>query len=213
MKRKITLILVFILAICLVFSVNVSAYNENESEEITESAGEEISSSDTYEENENFFTVLYEGVKANADKILSALAFLGSLLIALAYKRGLFPFVEKALTSLSGAVVKLGNETKKNAESENEFLSALSEKLKTTEDILLGFTESLKKLEAELASFSEEKGEREKLKLIMATEVDMLNEIILASSLPQYQKERAGECFMKMKAKLNTEVSGDESKN
>ncbi len=215
MKRKITLILVFILAFSLLFAISINAYDEGASEETTQNEAEAPTSpSDgTYEENDNFFTVLYEGIKTNADKILSALAFLGSLVIAFAYKRGLFPFVEKSLTSLSGAVVKLRSETEKNAASENEFLAALADKLKKTEDIILGFTESLQKLENELSMFAEEKGEREKLKLIMAAEVDMLNEIIMASSLPQYQKDRAGECFMKMKAKLNTEEIGDAPRN
>ena len=212
MKRKLTLIPILILVFSLIFSFSVSAYDVETNDTESTDVKEPVEEPDTYE-NDTFFTVLYEGVKENSDKILSALAFLGSLIIAFMYKKGLFPFVEKALASLSGAVVKLGNETQKNADMGNEFLSAISDKLEKCESIIAGFTDSLKKLEAGLMEFSEEKGEREKLKLIMRAEVEMLNEIIMASSLPQYQKDRAGECFMKMKEELKAEEIGDETRS
>jgi hypothetical protein len=212
MKRKLTLIPLLILVLSLIFSFCVGAYDAEVNDTESTDVKETTETIDTYEED-TFFTVLYEGVKENSDKILSALAFLGSLIIAFMYKKGLFPFIEKALASLSGAVVKLGNETKKNADLGNEFLNTLSDKLETCENIISGFSESLKKLELGLVEFSQEKGEREKLKFIMKAEVEMLNEIIMASSLPQYQKDRAGECFMKMKEELKAEEIGDEARN
>ena len=212
MKRKLTLIPILILAFSLIFTFSVSAYDAERENTESNAAKESGEALDTYEDD-TFFTVLYEGIKKNSDKILSALAFLGSLIIAFMYKKGLFPFVEKALASLSGAVVKLGNEAKKNADLGNEFLNTVTDKLERSESIISGFTDSLKRLEAGLMEFSSEKSEREKLKLIMTAEVEMLNEIIMASSLPQYQKDRAGECFMKMKQELKAEENGDEARS
>ena len=151
---------------------------------------------------ENIFSALFETASANADKILSALAFLGSLLLAFAYRKGLFPFVERSLSALGTAVGNLGDEIKRNELQKTEFTSIINNKLASVEGLITSFGEKIKTLEGELGSMEKERNERESMKLIMRTEVDMLFEIISASSLPQYQKDRANECFMKMKESL-----------
>ncbi len=165
-------------------------------------------SSDENDENE-FFPLLFEAVNTNADNILSALAFVGSIILALAYKKGLFPFVERSLSALGNAVSGLREEVKINEEAKNTLASTIDEKLSRTEELIASFKDKIELLEAELGSMETERCERENMKLIMRTEVDMLFEIITSSSLPQYQKDRASECFLKMKEKLRAGDADD----
>lgn len=160
-------------------------------------------------EDDSFFSLLFEAVNANADNVLSALAFVGSIILAFAYKKGLFPFVERSLVSLGNAVSSLREEVKSNEEAKNTLSSAIDEKLSRTEELITSFKDKIELLQTELGSMEKERCERENMKLIMRTEVDMLFEIIASSSLPQYQKDRANECFLKMKEKLRAGDADD----
>jgi hypothetical protein len=63
------------------------------------------------DEKESFFKSLFEAFEDNLSQILSALAFIGSLIIMLCYKRGLVPLVKDALAAIGAGVKKLGEKT------------------------------------------------------------------------------------------------------
>ena len=112
--------LFFIFAIILTVSlVSVSAFAEetvvNEIVETQNSA-----QSDATDSEENIFSELYGVVARHADKIFSALAFLGSLIIAFAYRKGLLPVIKGALSAMSAATSKLKEEAKTAANSATE---------------------------------------------------------------------------------------------
>ena len=58
----------------------------------------------TAAEEQNFFDEAYSFVSDNSDKILSALAAIISLVLALTYRRGLLPLLKGGLGTLSGTV-------------------------------------------------------------------------------------------------------------
>ena len=151
---------------------------------------------------ENFFTSLYSTIYENADKIFSILAFIGAIIISIAYKKGLFPFVEKALSALTGTVSTLREETEKNNTENLAFISELTKKLTTAEGMLKGFEQKIKALEEKLSEASLIKDKNEEFRSVMLAEVEMLYDIFISSSLPQYQKDKVGEAYLKMKAKL-----------
>ena len=158
------------------------------------------------ETDESIFTAIYGYVSENADKIFSILAFIGAIILSFAYKKGLFPFVEKSLTALTGAVGKLREETE-NTKLLGDSLSAeITNKLALSENVLNEALLKLSSLEERLSAAELLKDKNEKMRAILEAEVEMLYEIFISSSLPQYQKDKIGEAYAKMKAQLTKEA-------
>ena len=184
---KILTITVLILALATVFSVTAFAAAES-----AENGGGD----------ENVFAMIYSLAIENADKILSALAFLGTLIVAFAYKKGLFPFIQKTLNGLGNAVNRISEESKRSEELAEAAITKLEEKLASAAELITIVSGEMGKIEAELKSLEDGASENQKIKAVMLSQVEMLYEIFMSSSIPQYQKDRVGESFSKMKARL-----------
>lgn len=159
-------------------------------------------------EEKNAFELFFDTALENADKIFSLLAFSGTVLVAFAYKKGLFPFVEKALSALSGSVKKLREEINEKEKLGEGVKKELENKLSECDGLITSLREGLASLDEKLGTYAENKNTNESVKAIMLAEVEMLYEIFMSSSLPQYQKDRVGECFSRMKSALDG--NGDE---
>lgn len=151
---------------------------------------------------ENVFKALYDFFMENADKIFSCLAFIGALILSFAYKKGLFPFVEKALSSLTGVVKSLREESEKGAAESNAFMEKISEKLALTENILSDAKTKISELEEKLSEAMATNDKTEEFRAVMLAEVEMIYNIFISSSLPQYQKDKVGEAYARMKQAL-----------
>lgn len=184
---KILTITVLILALATVFSVTAFAAAES-----AENGGGD----------ENVFAMIYSLAIENADKILSALAFLGTLIVAFAYKKGLFPFIQKTLNGLGNAVNRISEESKRSEELAEAAITKLEEKLASAAELITIVSGEMGKIEAKLKSLEDGASENQKIKAVMLSQVEMLYEIFMSSSIPQYQKDRVGESFSKMKARL-----------
>ena len=171
----------------------------NSAPEKTEGETAEISGEKT---EENVFDIAFAFCKENADKIFSCLAFIGALILSFAYKKGLFPFVEKALSSLTAVVKSLRDETEKSSAEKNDFMEKISEKLKASEEILEGSSRKISELEEKLSEAMALSDKTEEFRAVMLAEVEMIYDIFISSSLPQYQKDKVGEAYMKMKRTL-----------
>lgn len=153
-------------------------------------------------DTKNAFESLYYELCEHSDKIFSALAFIGSLLLIFTYRRGMLPILKGGISSLSTTVATLKDEAKKSGElSESEIKSA-TEKLEKAENLLNVLTERLTKLDEELEDARVREKNSEDLKIIMRHQIDMLYEIFMSSSLPLYQKEAVGEKISIMKEQL-----------
>lgn len=153
-------------------------------------------------DTKNAFESLYYELCEHSDKIFSALAFIGSLLLIFTYRRGMLPILKGGISSLSTTVATLKDEAKKSGElSESEIKSA-TEKLEKAENLLNVLTERLTKLDEELEDARAREKNSEDLKIIMRHQIDMLYEIFMSSSLPLYQKEAVGEKISIMKEQL-----------
>lgn len=165
-----------------------------------EEKGEKQEQSSVYE---NIFSEIYAEIEINADKIFSVLAFLGTLIVGVGYKRGLLPLLRDALSKLKGSIDLAKEENDKNsllAESKMDDISqAISE-------IKVGLTKSNEELERinwQFESYEELLCEREKLKCILKGQMDMLYAIFMSSSLPQYQKDEIGAKIAEMREELS----------
>lgn len=165
----------------------------------SEEVGEGIAEA---QKSQNFFELIFEKAKAHSEKILSAVAAIGSLFLAFTYKKGLLPALKTGIDNLRDSVVKLKKESEAQSESSSSLLITASEQLKNAEDMLTSLSSRLSELEVALRENAESKDEREKFKLILLSQTDMLYDIFMTSSLPQYQKDAVGEKIADMKEKI-----------
>lgn len=143
----------------------------------------------------NIFEEIYSAAEANADKIFSILAFLGTLVVGVGYKSGLLPLLRDALSKLKSAIdgVKADGEMSK-AITENK-MAEISSFVKESNEKLRGIEERLGNYELSME-------ERESMRLVLASQVDMLYAIFMSSALPQYQKDEIGIKIQEMREEL-----------
>ena len=96
----------------------------------------------------------------------------------------------------------LREETERNSAEKNEFIEKLSEKLAASEAILEGGSAKISELEEKLSEAMALGDKTEEFRAVMLAEVEMIYDIFLNSSLPQYQKDKVGEAYAKMKRTL-----------
>ena len=212
--KKIRVLILITAALFTVFTV--SAFASESSDEaalenkgsLNEAIAEEKGEAEDIAEK-NIFESLYGEIKLHSEEILSALAFIGSLFIALTYKRGLLPMLRGSLNTMSERLGEIKDGAESSAAQSGEAIKAASEKLDKASELIALLSERLGTLEKELNEGKETRKEKETMRLIMATQVDMLYDIFATSSLPVYQKEIVGEKISEMKKALGP-VSADE---
>lgn len=179
--------------------------NTELSEDTThEDRAESGAGADGSEENEeNFFSAVYNKIMSHAGDIFSTLAFLGSLLIALAYKKGLLPALTKAISGIKDSIEKVQRSANEGNSAASEGYSKLAEKLSKLEDTLSVFCNSVMNIGERLDTLGGDAADREKMQIIMSSQIDMLYDVFMSSSLPQYQKEAIGSRVVKMKEELS----------
>lgn len=150
----------------------------------------------------NVFEIAYGFISENSEKIFSALAFGGTLLLGFFYKRGLTPYIGKSLGALSEGVAKIREECEKSGERHGVNTDKITERLGTLENSLELFSREIGSLEDKLGTQAEYLSDRETYRKILALQIDMLSEVFLSSSLPEYQKDKVGERVRKMKEAL-----------
>ncbi len=193
MKRFLFSALV-ILTLLSVFSFSALAYNEK-AEDTYFQEEKEV-------KEENFFELLYGEFIKHSDKLLSALAFFGSLLVACAYRKGLLPIIKASLGTLNTAVSSLKDESERvGAEASATMLEA-SKRLDAAQEVVCVLSERLVGIERQLDLVNEKQLSGESIHAVMSAQIDMLYEIFMSSSLPAYQKESVGERIAEMKRSL-----------
>ncbi|MBO7304225.1 MAG: hypothetical protein J6V09_03300 [Clostridia bacterium] len=193
-------ILFFILVLTLTLSVfTFSSFAEESGESATDATGEITLSEGS---GENVFAELYETVVRHADKIFSALAFIGSLIIAFAYRRGLLPVIKGALSTVADATARLKEKTEAASKTATETVLEAAKKLETAEGMMQIMTDRLDKLHHELDLARKEQERCGEFKTVLSSQIDMLYEIFMSSSLPQYQKEAVGNKVAEMRKRL-----------
>jgi len=151
------------------------------------------------ESEENFFEVVYCEVVKHADKILSALAFCGSVILAFAYKRGLLPAIQTTITGLGNQVGALKEYTEKSITLSDSTQKVALERFDEAQTLMKSLGTRLEELESALAEAEEEKNQRAATQAIMLAQIDMLYEVFMSSSLPAYRKDLIGEKIANMK--------------
>lgn len=205
MKNKKSILFKIITALVLItlmLSLGMVAVSASDSDptSLAEPGGETENTGEETEAGENLFAIIFSTVEDKAAEIFSVLTLISSLVLAYAYKKGLFPLIKSALTSLNGSV----NKIKESAESElqkNEAIGGeVKEKLSDFEKLITAAGDRLALIESKLDE-NENRQDKE-LKTIISAQIDMLYDVFMSSSLPQYQKDAIGQRVVKMKEAL-----------
>lgn len=189
---KIIITLTFAVALLVAFCIGASA---EEAEIITEGA-EAV--------EENVFAEIYAVIKANADKIFSALAFIGTLIVGAMYKSGLLPLLSDALGKFKGTLEGIKSENERYESLTGAKLSEMGVSIKNIEKSVEDTGSQIARIESELSVYEKALAERESMKIILSGQIDMLYSIFMASSLPQFEKEEIGNKIARMREELNS---------
>lgn len=154
-------------------------------------------------EYKSVFDLVAEFVSANCSEILSFLTFIGSIILAFTYKKGLLPKLSGALKGIGGSVGALRDNTEKSIEAITEKMDTICNESKTTEKICESLGERVAELAAGLDAIKGEKNERDAMHLILEAQIDMLYDVFMSSALPQYSKDAVFERISAMKTALS----------
>ena len=211
MKRTLKAFVAAIIFTLIILSSLIVSYADHSEAVINDSDtvlsdGQEQTDEIVDEVGENVFTTIFNQLKSYATEIFCGMTFIGSLILAYAYKKGLIPLIEKTLVSISGAVAKIKERTESGAIATEELGASLSEKLEKSEMIVNSMIDKIGEMNKELAEIKTSELERtdscKELSIIVETQIDMLYDIFMTSALPQYQKDAVGEKVAKMKETL-----------
>lgn len=199
-KTKI-LITAFILCFIMSFAFSVSANSDTEVT-IDQNGLTQESESTENDFTENPFALIYDTTLMYASEILSLMSFIGTLIISYFYRRGLLPSVKGVLGNMSTSVMKLKETSDKEIESRKEENTKIEKRLDVFDSALKNQSELISSLESRLIAEEDIYKQRERSNLILSSQIEMLYEIFMSSSLPQYQKEAMGEKINKMRKEL-----------
>lgn len=222
MKKRLKHVLISTIIFVLLITVSVPLYAFADEAKTATDTSSDVSKTDTdsttdplpedeaNQENKSFFDVMFSGVSENLSKILSALAFIGSLIVMLCYKKGFVPLVTEGLGAIASGVKTIGEKTGELGVGTKEFANQIDERLKSAEKLVQNAEHIFESLDVKLAELDKAKHEREITNTVLLAEVDMLYEIFMSAALPQYLKDSVGEKTALMKAKLAGEGKADE---
>ena len=193
MKRIIVLIISLAVMLSLL-TTGASAYYEESSETATATESENY---------ENPFEELYLMLGEHASEIFSALSFVGSLIIVLVYKNGFLPSAHRAISAIKKTSDTTGGEAKRQRELIEGASLAIENALEAARSTLGKLGEDISALNEKLALIAEERGGVDDVKTVLSAELDMLYDLFMSASLPQYEKERVGERMALMKKGLS----------
>ena len=155
------------------------------------------------EEDENPFSAVFSVVTEYSGEIFSALAFLGTLIVAAAYKRGMLPTLKKALTGIKGALTDASDKTEATLTFVERRLGEIDECIDHASRTADGILDTLEGLDGRISLMEGEYDGRAVMKTLMLSQIDMLYDIFMCSALPQYKKDEIGERVAAMKSELN----------
>ena len=197
-STAVALMLITSLSVTVFASDDLSAEDVTTSEEtaVTEENGDEA------RKDENSFTEIYEMSLENSDKIFSLLAFIGTLIVSGAYKKGLIPTLKDALARLSASIEATKRDSVDAERRNEEKFTSLEDSVRAMEAMLCRSENALSRLEGEMSEYTEVLDDHERMRILFSYQIDMLYSIFMSSSLPEYQKEEIGIKISKMREEL-----------
>jgi len=152
---------------------------------------------------DNAFDSAFAVITEHSTEIFSALAFFGSMLVALVYKKGLSPLLSRAVDKIGGEIEKVKNDSDKVSEEQTQAICRIEEKNSIMNDRLTELSDRIERLSSGICSEEELLDTAKRAVVVISSQIDMLYDVFMSSSLPQYQKELMGEKVLRMKEELS----------
>ena len=197
---------VIVLSILLIFTFAFATGAEAQADTEADAAAAEVTlgeESAPESDGASFLTRFGAEFKNYLGEIFSVLTLVGSVILAIAYKRGLLPVVKGALNATAGAVNKIRESTEKCGEDTRALSGVVGERLDTAEATISRLADRIEELNRQLDEKAESATERERMHTVMLAQVDMLYQVFMSSSLPQYEKDSIAERVGAMKRALS----------
>lgn len=212
-SKRLSKIIIFTLILaltCAVFATVTCFAEEHVANEIYDTGAKESAETTEQPQEENVFDVFFRYIQNNISEIFSILSFIGSFALMLFYKRGMLPFVKNGVSALSNGVKKLGDAAGDIDGNTEELTRFVNKALENNESILTKMAETLETLEKKLNESNSNSQRNSEFKNVLSAQIDMLYEIFMAASLPQYLKDRVGEQVAAMRVRLAESESENE---
>ena len=148
-----------------------------------------------------------------ASEIFCVLTFIGSLITAFCYKKGLLPTLADGINKIYSVVVNAGEKTNSLQAESAELLDAFVDRampiLEKAKEVS-GYAEMLHEETLSLKEEIEiEKAERRVLSHILSGQIDMLYGVFMSANLPEYEKEQLGAQYNRLKGMICEENTNE----
>ena len=161
-------------------------------------------------EYKSIFDMAADFVTANCAEILSLLTFVGSLILALTYKNGLLPKLSGALKGIGGSVGELTESTERSIRSIGESIDEVKRVSEGCRTCCNDMSERIDTLDDSLRALKSDGDASERVRLIIEAQIDMLYDVFMSSTLPQYSKDAVHERISSMRKTLLESEKCDE---
>lgn len=196
MKRKIPhLFAVIPLLITLAVILAAPVFAENDPAMLAEAAETEIAVENAPLISERLIAFLNE----YTNELLSALTFLGSLLVAFFYKKGILPLLRAGLSALNDTAGKAEQITEHFTQKAEEELAAIKESTLPLAALVQNTEECIRTMQKALEE--SEKAQKE-TRRILAAETELFYELLTSANLPHAQKESMAKTFYSLREDL-----------
>ncbi len=166
-------------------------------------------STSTPEARESFFGELFTAVRSHSSELMSALAFFGSLVIALSYRNGFVPTLKNGMGSIGSAISEVKSTSASLKEAQSALGDRIQQRIEKIENSFSSITALLEKSLSELEKLDTGAAEQEKFKAIIGEQVSLLYDVFMFSSIPEYQKDAVGHRVEKMRRLISGEEASE----
>lgn len=115
------------------------------------------------------------------------------------------PPSENGIGAIGGAVSQLKDSAESHSKHQDELLTEFSERLCRAEEVLERFGRAIDEITEKTEDGQHAAEDRANMKALMSAQIDMLYDIFMTSSLPQYQKDAVNKRIGEMKEVTKSE--------
>ena len=165
MKKTTKILAVTLTVALLLFTLSLGAFAYGDDEnEVTVSDAADTAFTEEGSDEQTLFDVLFSAFRENAPEILSALAFVGSVIIMLCYKKGLLPIINDGLKALKSGIKAIGEKSDSFNEHAVGLCDSIDTRLARAEKLSEAVLKSAEEIENELGEIQNIGAENEKIK-------------------------------------------------
>ncbi len=174
---------------------------------------ESLQSIDEGGQNPPVSEMILDYVRSYTSEIFCSLTFIGSLITAFLYKKGLLPTLSEGINRIYSITAKSKEISeslqKKSDERIESFLNSSLPFLEKAGE-LTEYAEALRQNSLEMKDeLQREKAERAALSQVLAGQTELLYGVFMSANIPEFQKEQLAQKYNSIQAIIKASASGD----